>query len=807
MYHPAIHIFMQTIQLLYSFVLLGLMTLVPLSLAGQLPPKSSVTLSGVLIDQETGEQLTGANVKYVSRNSGVVTNAYGFFALTGTQGNQSEIEVTHIGYSTYRFSFAFDKDTLVTILIQPNATVLDELSIEGDNIPGGYSYQAGRVTMTADKIHSMASFGGESDVMKSLQFLPGVQTGNEGTANMSVRGGSFDQNLILLDEAPVYNPAHALSFFSIFNTDALKSVDFYRSGIPVQYGGRLSSVVDIRMKEGNRHQRETRGAIGVISSKLTTEGPLGKNENISYMLSGRYSYAGQIVNVVYFLGQQFLSDPTANKSTTDNKINFYDLNAKINWRINSRNQLFLSGYSGSDQFYFNHITSGYALAWGNQTLTMRWNHLFTKKLFANSTFSSSRYRYQYSVLNNTQYFLWSANLDEKQLKQDYDWYVNEKNHIVFGFDAHAIAIDPGRVNPRNENAASKSFSLEKMKALNGSAYVGATTDIRSRFQLKYGLRYGAFGLAGNRTAYIFTDASDLPSDSLSTKDIKLRWRLEPRLSIRYMIGKGSMSFSYDRTLQFMHLLANSSVGLPTDIWWPSTNNIKPQSADIFAFSYEREISRGLRGNIAAFFKSMNGIVDFRDNAKLFVNKYLESQILQGTGTSYGAEVLISKQIGKLIGSVSYTYSKSYNTIDGINNGKAYPNRYDKRHNVAVVLSTPVSERITLNSNVVFTTGGALTVPDGSFIFDGVAFNAYGDRGNYRLPAYHRLDVSLRYENRKKNEARSFKHYWVLDVYNMYGRKNPFTLYSLQTDNAFYQTRTQALYLYRIVPTLTYNFQF
>jgi hypothetical protein len=326
-------------------------------------------------------------------------------------------------------------------------------------------------------------------------------------------------------------------------------------------------------------------------------------------------------------------------------------------------------------------------------------------------------------------------------------------------------------------------------------------------QLKYGFRYSRFGLTGDRTKYTFGPQSDIPLDSSFTSGTELQGRLEPRVSIHYAKGKNTIALSYDRTVQFLHLLANSSVGLPTDIWWPSTHNVKPQAANIFATSYSREISKSLQFTLATFYKSLINVVDFKDNARLFVNKHVESQLLQGKGTAYGAEAFVTTRIGKINGSASYTYSKAFNEIEGVNGGDPYPNRYDKRHNLSMLISYPVSDRVAINSNFVLTTGGALTVPDGSFVFDGIAFNAYGARGNYRMPVYHRLDVSLKYENRKNNELRNVKRYWLLDVYNLYSKKNPFTLYSTQEDSGFYRTNTNALYLFRTVPTLSYNFQF
>ncbi|HEU5145232.1 MAG TPA: carboxypeptidase-like regulatory domain-containing protein [Chryseosolibacter sp.] len=766
------------------------------------------TLSGYITDASTGEPLAGASLKYANSNAGVISNKYGFFSLTSETGSLRRVSVSYVGYVTWYVDWHFARDSVMRIELTPETALLQEVAIEGEP-SGHYVYKAGKAVFSSEKIRNFSSFGSEPDVMKSLQMLPGVQTGNEGTTNISVRGGSFDQNLILLDEAPVYNPSHALSFFSVFNIDALQSVDFYKGGIPVRYGGRLSSVVDIRMKEGNRAEQKSRGSVGVIASKLTTEGPISHDGRWSYMASGRYSYAGQIVNGIYLLGQHVLNDPTANRSTTDNKIRFYDLNAKINFNFNDRNHFFLSAYSGGDRFQFNNITTGYDLAWGNETMTLRWNHVYNKKLFTNTSLVSSGYDYEYKILNNTQYFRWSAELNELQLKQDYDWYVNDNNHITFGFTLQRYVIHPGLVMPRSESSASVQYKLEAKQALAPSLYVGNSSAISSAFQIDYGIRYSGFTNYGKRTEYIYHRSSGgvESMDSLYTSNFNITHRFEPRASLSYMIGTNTFSLSYDRTVQFLHLLSNSSVGLPTDIWWPSSNNIKPQHADIYAVSWATELRPALYFELGAFYKSMHNVADFRDNARTFANKHIESELLQGDGTSYGLEFFASKSRGKLTGSLSYTLSKTFNKIEGINDGDAYPNRYDKRHSAFVALHYALSDRVTLNSNFVMSSGGAITMPAGSFSFDRVQFNLYTERNGFRLPLYHRLDLSFQYANPERNKKRRFKHYWSLDIYNAYGHRNPFTIYSLQNDHGFQYTETRALYLYRIVPTLSFNFEF
>ncbi|HEY0744412.1 MAG TPA: TonB-dependent receptor [Chryseosolibacter sp.] len=760
-----------------------------------------MVLSGVITDSISSETLPGASVH--SDGTGVISNKYGFFSLRVPGDAAKEITVTYVGYSSLRFKYSARKDSTVRILLHRKVNLLDEVSVAGDSET--YAFDLGKITIPADKILSMASFAGEPDVLKSLQLLPGVQSGNEGTTNLSVRGGGYDQNLILLDEAPVYNPAHSLSFFSIFNIDAIQGVDFYKGNIPVRYGGRLSSVVDTRMKEGNRNKKVTTGSVGLISSRLTNEGPLWKNGKWSYVISGRYSYAGHIVNATYFLGQKIFNDKTANRSRTNNRINFFDLNGKINFSPNEKNKFFISSYAGHDRFDFSNITSGHDLAWGNRTLTTRWNHVFTKRLFVNTSLIASSYKYKYQLLNSTQYFKWTASLDERQLKQDYDWYLNDKNFVTFGFAVQNNRLAPGMIEPRNESSASSTYRLEDKRTFATGLYLSNTSTPGNRFRVTYGLRYTNFGHIGERTVFAFPNGGDKPVDSTRTSAFNPFNRFEPRVSVSYTYGKSRIGLSYDRTVQFFHLLANSSVGLPTDIWWPSSKNIKPALADILAGSYETNLASNIKMHYALYYKYLSNVTDFRDNARLFINKYVDSQLLQGTGTAYGAEFQLEKTKGRFTGLTSYTYSKTFNKIEGINNGQRYPNRYDKRHNLSTSVRYTISRTFELSSNFVLTSGGAVTVPVGSFTFGGVSFNSYSTRNNYRLQPYHRLDVSLKY--RKSKSKKTSTRYWSLDIYNVYARKNPFSIYSLQQDYGFVATNTYGLYLFGVVPALSYNFQF
>ena len=772
-----------------------------------------VTLSGLVKDSQSGELLAGANVIALGSAFAVSTNAYGFYSLTLPYRNSQNLSTQFVGYKPQQFHCNFSSDSTANISLGSTEILLNSVTVEDSLLSSEHhvNVNGGVVTITGEEIKKTPSFAGEPDALKAVQMLPGVQSGNEGTTNFSVRGGSFDQNLFLLDEAPVYNPSHALSFFSVFNPDALRSLSLYKSNIPVNYGGRLSSVVDIRMKEGNSRERKITGAIGTIASRLTAEGPFVRNNpNASFLVSARYGYAGHVMNGLYFIGSQIFNDATANISTTDNKINFYDLNGKVNYRKNERNHFYLSAYSGHDSFYLNHLTSGYSLNWGNRTGTFRWNHIHSSRLFSNTTAVFSHYKYQYNILDNTQYFRWNAQFDEAQIKQDYDFYPVLNHHLIFGWSLQRHWISPGKISPRSAQAVSSNYALDKQNAFGAAAFISNTQSLSKNISLTYGLRYSNFAKLGPGMHYLFVEGSDSPIDSVyygSGHVEKLYHRVDPRISISYQNRLHKFSISYDRTSQFLHLLTNSSVGLPTDVWMPSSRSIRPQSANIYVADYNYTAPSKFNLNASLFYKHLSNIIDFKDNANLFVNRYVESQVLQGAGRSYGFELLAQKKFKRIASTISYTLSKSTHRIIGINDGNDFPSRYDKRHNLSLNATANISKRLEASFNFVYTTGGAITVPVGNFSFNNVSFNYYSTRNGFRLPAYHRMDISLRWQS-KKNVNRKFQKFWSLDVYNVYGRKNPFTLYAQQQDYEFgLQTQIKAIYLFRIVPTLSYNFKF
>lgn len=766
-----------------------------------------VTLFGYIKDKATGESLIGATVSVDGKTMGTASNNYGFYSITLVQGKHT-IRYSYIGYQLLVKELELTKETGLNIELQPTDTKVEEVKISTTKNNRISNTEMNSQSMGIKAIKSMPATMGEPDLVKSLQLLPGVQASNEGTSNLSVRGGSFDQNLFLLDDAPVYNPSHALGFFSVFNSDAINSVKVYKAAFPAQYGGRLSSIVDIHMKEGNNKQFSASGGVGLIASRLTLEGPLAKGK-ASFIVSGRYSYAGTTVNLLGSLGQQ-LRIGSLRDFNNHNEINFYDLNTKVNYELDSNNRFYLSAYTGSDHFYYYTINDNSSMDWGNLTGTARWNHVFNSRLFANTTLVYSRYNYSYILKDDARHFKWSSDMQEADLKSDFDFFPNPENHVKFGWSLENHYYSPGKVEPRDATSITKPFSLDKQKAVISSAYLSNEQKISDKIAFDYGIRYSTFFLLGKTTVYSYSPDMEV-IDSVkygNNQLVKFYHSLEPRFSAKYQLNPASsLKFSYARTVQFQHLIGNSSVGLPSDVWVPASSPIKPQWADQLALGYYRSLG-GDRYEFSteAYFRKMHRVIDYRDNVDLFLNPQVETQVLSGKGQSYGIEFYLAKKTGRLNGWISYTLSKTIKQIAGINDDQSYPVNYDKRHNLSVVLNYKLSDTWSASSVFKFTSGGWATIPEGTFNYYGAAFNYYSSRNGYKLPPYHRLDFSLNYQPRK-NENRKWKTEWNFGIYNVYDQKNIFSLFVKQEGYNLYSNKAYKMYLYGITPFITYNFKF
>ncbi|MFA8300106.1 MAG: TonB-dependent receptor domain-containing protein [Hyphomicrobiales bacterium] len=744
-----------------------------------IPPSRKYTLSGMIKDKSNGEFLTGAAIYFPELKVGTTANYYGFYSISIPEGTYTYV-VSFIGMKKVKGQINLNKNIKLDFDLSPEHTALQEVVITASQDPESNTTSE---RISVERIKSIPTILGEPDVLKTIQLLPGVQSAHEGTNNLSVRGGSFDQNLILLDEAPVYNPSHALGIFSAINSDIVRNVEFYKGEIPARYGGRLSSVIDIKMKEGSKERLSFDGSVGLVASRLTVQSPLF-NKNTSFIISGRYSYAGQLLNLISGVGANFRE--INQNFTSGNTVNFYDLNVKVNTEINKNNRLYISAYKGSDDFYFQVVSSRMKMKWGNQTATLRWNSILSDKIFMNSSLIYSNYDYSYRLLDDSRDFNWTAGLTELQQKTDFDFYLNPNNHIRFGYNVSSTFFEPGTITP-GSRSNSRLISIDKKRAYNGSIYLSNDQNIGSRIGLYYGLR-----------ASWFVNDTD--------KEKAQYLNLEPRASVSYKITPNlDAKVSYVRTNQYLHMLSNSSLGLPTDIWVPSSEDLKPQKADQYSLGLFSNFDNGAYSLSAeVFLKNFHDIVDFKDNSDLFVNSDFISQVRIGEGKAKGFELLLKKNKGKLTGWLSYTYSNAERKIDGVNNDEWYPSSYDRTHSLKLIMSYKLSQSWTANMNFTYSTGSPTTVPIGRYVYQNASFLEYSKRNEYRLPDYHRLDFAFKYSN-VKNKDRRWKSEWNFGLYNAYGRENVFSFFVKQ--EGLNQLKAYKLYLFKFMPTVTYNFKF
>ena len=752
------------------------------------------TISGNITDSATGEDLTGATVYVEELKTGTSANAYGFYTISLPEG-QYRLVVSFIGYEPLTQTLDLTKDIRLNVKLEPVASELGEVVITAERRNANVS----RAEMSAERISvqtlkRIPALMGEVDVIKAIQLLPGVQATSEGTSGFSVRGGSHDQNLIILDEAVLYNASHLMGFFSVFNNDAIKDVILYKGDMPANFGGRLSSVLDVRTKDGNNQRFSAAGGIGTISSRLTVEGPLF-TDKITYLVSGRRTYADVFLA---FSREEDLKNST---------LYFYDMNAKANYRINDNNRLFLAAYFGRDRFA-NRLAG---MDFGNQTVTMRWNHLFSQKLFSNFTFIGSAYDYYLRTEFREQFAMdWTSRLQDLGFKADFSYQPNPTHNIKFGYDLFYHDFLPGIGGGVGAESVIPSFSQPKQYALEHAWYAGNENKIGEKLTIKYGLRYTLFQNVGNGEQtyqlenYAVTDSATHQRGAIYHHTG--RW--EPRLGIVYQFNDvHSVKASYSRTAQFIQLASNSAAGSPLDVWFQSTPNVKPQLCDQFAAGYFRNFRDNMfETSLEFYYKNMNDVIDFKDHANLLGNSELERELRFGSGKAYGMELMIRKNEGKLNGWVSYTLSRAHRTIDQINDDKEYRSPYDKPHNISVVLNYELSRRWVVSANWVYATGMPVTFPTGRYMIEGRYLPEYSVRNEHRYPDYHRLDLSATWSFRK-NDSRRFKSELNFSLYNAYGRKNPWTIMFSQEEDNPDKSYAEMVYLFSFVPSVTYNFTF
>lgn len=772
------------------------------------------TLSGFISDAESGEELIGATVFISQLASGTTTNLYGFYSLTLEQGTY-EVTFSFIGYEPIVKTIELTQDVKQNIELGAKSQMLKEFEVKGEREDANLR----EVQMSVEKvemktIEKIPQFMGEADVVRSIQLLPGVSSVGEGAPGFNVRGGNIDQNLLLLDEAPVYNSSHLFGFFSVFNPDAVKDVQLYKGGIPSRYGGRLSSVMDVRQREGNSKKFKMNGGIGTVSSRLTLEGPIVKDK-VSFLVSGRRSYADLFL--------------LFNDELKDTKAYFYDLNAKVNYTINDKNRLFLSTYLGRDVFGFG---STFENDWGNKTASLRWNHLFNEKLFSNFTAIYADYGYALSADFGGNGFEWESNIYNYNLKTDLTYYLNPNNTLEFGVNGLFYNFRPGRAKGVGDEALIDVVEVPHENAFEPAIYVGNEQRIGARLTLQYGLRYSHFfnmgGVINEYEAGTPTDRDDIISttkhdDFDVTKDYG---GFEPRFGANYQLTDvSSLKLSYNRMRQYIHLVSNTTAATPIDVWKPAGKYVKPGTADQVALGYYRNLNKNMyQLSVEGYYKTMNDLLDYRDGAELILNETVETEFLTGDGRAYGAEFMFKKTKGKLTGWISYTLSKTERQvkaidlgseqIDGINGGDWYNANWDKPHDFSLVAIYDYNKEWDFGLNFIFATGRPITYPESRFVYDDKVVPYFSDRNSNRVPATHRLDVSATYTP-KKNESRKWKSSWIFSVYNLYGRRNPYSIYfrtppgESVTDTST-RNSSQAYQLSIIgipVPSVTYNFTF
>jgi hypothetical protein len=752
------------------------------------------TISGKITDLRNGEALVGATVFVRELKTGAVSDVYGYYSITLVEGTYTLV-YSFIGFNTVEKTVSLNRDYRINLEMEPQQKELKEVVITSErNDKNVVKPEMSTFRMDIKTIQRIPALMGEVDIIKAIQLLPGVQSVGEGSSGFSVRGGAPDQNLILLDEANVYNASHLMGFFSVFNNDAIKDVKLYKGDIPAAYGGRLASVLDVRMNEGNSKKLEVNGGIGLISSRLTVEAPIIK-DRASFIVSGRRTYADIFLPLA------------SEEALRNNRLYFYDLNAKANYRINDNNQVFLSGYFGRDVFKNNFA----GMNWGNQTATVRWNHLFSRKLFSNFSLVYSNYSYYLGTpAGNNNSFEWLSSLQDLGVKGDLSLYLNDHNTIRFGGSAIYHVFQPGEAKGIGNETVLTSVKVPENDALETGLYAGNEQKIGRHLTLKYGLRFSMFQNVGPGTVFQY-DNNYKATDSIvysAGTFYNTYAGLEPRFGLLYDFNSiHSVKASYARTYQYLQLAQNSTVGTPLDIWFPSSPNVKPQVADQVAVGYFRNFRKNtIETSVEAYYKWMNNVVDFKDFAELLLNNKLEGEIRTGKAWSYGLEFLVRLNEKKVNGWVSYTWSRTFRQINDINQNDPYPAPYDKPHNVSVVINVDIIKRLSFSANWVYATGAPVTFPTGRAEVGGKIIPIYSGRNQYRYQDYHRLDLSLIYYSKDKPGSK-FKWDINLSAYNAYGRHNTWTINFSQDNMNPEITKAERVYLFGIVPSLTFNFHF
>ncbi|AXT58551.1 TonB-dependent receptor [Aquimarina sp. AD1] len=769
------------------------------------------TISGYIKDVSSGEKLLGVNI-IIDNSIGTTTNDYGFYSMNIEKGTH-QIEISYLGYKTILKEIQITNNQKIDFNLTEELAQLDEIIISSNNTRKKIeSTEMSVISLQGETIKKMPAILGEPDVLKSLQLLPGVSSVNEASSGFNVRGGSVDQNLILLDEATIYNASHLFGFFSVFNSDAIKNAKLYKGGIPAIYGGRLSSVLDIKQKEGNTKKFGGNIGIGLISAKALIEGPILKGDKEeasgSYMLAGRRSY----IDLFSFLLEDF----------EDSSLFFYDFNLKANYDLNKNNRLFLSGYFGRDTFELDGLLG---TTWGNTSGTLRWTSVINEKLFLQTSAIFSNYEYNLDNLRTGSEFRWKSSITNYNLKPKLSWYINNNNTLKTGVDMTYYQFKPGKISSLNGSSINGEEFSDKFGLENG-VYVDLKQKLSNKLSVQYGLRWSNFFRLGSQeinqyetgTPLTYYAEQDIYEENEvigttqygSGDNIKSFNGIEPRVSARYLLNdSNSFKLSYNRMYQYLHLISNTTSPTPLDVWSPSGPYIKPQYADQLALGYFTSFNKGKYDlSLETYYKKLNDVTDFIDGADLIFTEEIETQIAQGEGRAYGLEVQLNKNEGRLTGWLSYTLAKSETKVLGINNNEYYPSNSDQLHKLNLVGFYKLNKRWDFGANFVFGSGRPVTYPTGRYEQNGLVVADYNNRNGNRLPAYHRLDISATLNPKKGKNGK-----WVFSLVNVYNRQNAASIYFNEVgevgDQEIATGMTQAtkLSFFGIVPSISYEFKF
>ncbi len=766
------------------------------------------TLSGTVSDAGSNETLIGASIYIVEAQTAIATNEYGFYSISLPAGTYT-VEISYVSFGTIQETVTLNQNIRKNYQLTTDTQELNEVVItENQKRANIKTPQMSVNKLTVQEIKKMPVVLGEVDVLKSLLQLPGVTNAGEGSSGFNVRGGAADPNLILLDEATIFNSSHLFGFFSVFNSDAIKDLKLYKGGIPARFGGRISSVLDIYQKEGNSHDFHMNGGIGLISSRILAEGPIQKGKS-SFLVAGRASYAHLFLKL----------------ADNDNSAYFYDLNTKISHRFNENNSLYLSGYFGRDLF---NINESFNNTYGNAVLNLRWNHLFSDKLFSNMSMIYSDYYYglELDIIG----LQWDSGIKNYNLKYDLKHYISDKFKLNYGANALYYDFNPGKVSPTDDSSSVNPEQLDKKYAFEPAFYIDAEHELTDNITVSYGLRYSMFYRLGSQTINLYENDQPVNYDSDlkiyeeadvidtehygSNETIASFDNLEPRAAVSFKLDdKQSIKASYNRMAQYLHLISNTSSPTPLDVWTPSGKYIEPQLLDQVALGYFRNFKNDdYTLEVETFYKKIKNRLDYIDGADLIANNAIEQVLLNGRARAYGLEVLLRKNEGKLTGWISYTLSRSEQQTEGrtpdeigINNGEWYKTGYDKLHNLSVTSSYELNDKWSFGAIFALQSGQPVTYPNGQYVYGDLSIPSFGNRNEDRLPAYHHLDVSATYTP-KPEKKKGWQGEWVFSIYNLYNRRNAASITFRQNEDTGYNEAVR-LSIFGIIPSVTYNFKF